>query len=94
MHLYRIAQEALSNAHRHSGADQIALRLTADSDLIHLSVTDNGHGLPDAAFTTGMGLRTISYRAHVIGAILELAQNPGGGTVVRCSLPLNHASRS
>ncbi|HET6408501.1 MAG TPA: sensor histidine kinase [Chthoniobacteraceae bacterium] len=92
MHLYRIAQEALSNACRHSGADRIRVRLVARDGALHLSVEDNGRGLtPEIATGNGMGLRTIGYRAHLIGASFELAPNPGGGTVVHCSLPLTDA---
>lgn len=91
MHLYRIAQEALSNAHRHSAATKIVLRLVTEDSRIHLTIEDDGCGMPPTANNGGMGLRTISYRAHVISATFELVRGSDGGTIVHCSIPQNNA---
>jgi signal transduction histidine kinase len=88
MHLYRIAQEAVSNALKHSGADEVAIGLRAMGDMLELRIEDNGKGLawPPARGASGMGLRTMRYRARALGAELEFEPRPGGGTAVVCSL--------
>jgi PAS domain S-box-containing protein len=84
VHLYRITQEALTNAMRHSGASAIVIRLEQDNREISLSVEDNGVGLPEPRDGgKGLGLHLMLYRAKMIGATLGIAGRPGGGTVVR-----------
>ncbi len=86
VHLYRIAQEALTNAARHAAANQIELRLAADGPHVVLGVDDNGVGLPTAAPAgRGLGLRLMQYRSRSIGATLAWRPRPGGGTEVRCT---------
>ncbi len=86
-HLYRIAQEAVNNALKHSKAGRIVIRLSGDDHGICLSVADDGVGLPEKLDETrGIGLRTMRYRAAMIGGSLEMRANPGGGTLVECSL--------
>jgi len=96
IHLYRIAQEALRNAVRHSGASQVAVELSEEGQQYTLSVTDNGRGFNGAPpSSTSMGLGTIRYRARLLGASCEIHSKPEGGcTIVRCSLPLHHASQN
>jgi two-component system sensor kinase FixL len=85
-HLFRIAQEAVNNAVKHSRASRITIQLRLDGQSGRLSITDNGTGLqeppPDHS---GMGLRIMKYRADVIGAALKLENSPGGGTLVGCT---------
>jgi len=93
LHLYRIAQEALANALKHSGATRIGLSLTVEQHRLLLQITDNGKGLPRQPVDPqrSMGLSVIRFRAETIGAEVSFAQadthplNPG--TVVRCQLP-------
>ena len=89
-HLYRIAQEALGNAVRHSGAKDIVVRLEKKSDRLELRIDDDGRGLPEKTRhrITGIGLETMRYRAHAMGADLIIHPRSGGGTSVRCHLPL------
>ena len=85
VHLYRIAQEALTNAARHAGASAIRLRLVPQGSDVVLTVDDNGRGLsPDAPGGRGLGLRLMQYRARSIGATLAWRPAPGGGTMVQC----------
>lgn len=89
MHLYRIAQEAVSNALQHGRADRIWLSLSRLDGRILLEVSDDGVGFdPFAAgrSTAGMGLRTMRYRAGMIGASLDVETEMQGGTTVRCLL--------
>lgn len=91
-HLFRIAQEAVQNALKHSRAANIALELIDDHDALELRVSDDGVGLiaPDGSSRSGMGLRTMEYRARAIGAVLRLEANRPQGTLVRCRLPHAH----
>ena len=86
-HLYRIAQEAITNAVKHSQAKRIRVSLTANTDWLVLTVRDDGIGLPARPKKkTGMGLPLMQYRARTIGATLELRSQPGEGTTVLCRL--------
>ncbi|MBL9166754.1 MAG: PAS domain S-box protein [Verrucomicrobiales bacterium] len=86
-HLYRIAQEALNNALKHSRASRIILSLHEDQDRWILSISDNGRGLPSRRKKEpGLGLRLMKYRAQVIGATLEVASEPRKGLRVTCTL--------
>src|SRR5439155_1274235 len=87
-HLYRIAQEALHNAAKHSGGAKIVIRLVQEGWGIALSVEDDGVGFnPDAAHWDGLGLHTMTYRARAIGATLSFSRSEMGGTKVLCTLP-------
>ncbi len=86
--LYRIAQEAVSNAVLHGRPQQVTIALKTLEDRTVLEVTDNGRGFPlDPKQATGMGLRIMRYRAATIGAELEIESRRGGGTRVTCTLP-------
>jgi signal transduction histidine kinase len=85
-HLYRIAQEALSNAARHSHASRIWISLDQEGEEVILSIQDNGTGIqPQTPLSRGMGLHLMPYRARMIGAAFDLQPRSGGGTVVRCA---------
>jgi PAS domain S-box-containing protein len=91
-HLYRIVQESINNAVRHGRASRITLQLTVDASLVRLSIRDNGRGLPPGgAPDNGLGLRTMHYRAHVVGGDLTVENHRHGGVIVRCVIP--HALR-
>ena len=87
IHLFRIAQEAVTNAVKHAKAGEIRIQLTADAQRITVQVADDGQGLP-AAPPDGMGLHIMEYRARIIGGELSIRPGPHGGTVVTGSLPL------
>ena len=91
--LYRIAQEAVSNAVRHSGASSIRITLDEENGETALKIEDNGEGLgSEAAQAGGMGLRTMRYRAGLIGGKLDVGPGPSGGTQVVCRLSPRNAS--
>ena len=86
VHLYRIGQEALTNAARHAAASSIELRLAADGPDVVLTVSDNGGGLAaQPSPSRGLGLKLMQYRARTIGAMLSFQPRPGGGTTVECA---------
>ena len=87
-HIYRIVQEALSNAIRHGRAKTIRIRLSTTANDCLLDITDDGCGIdPEAAPGNGLGLRSMNYRAQAIGGTLSIERVPGGGTRVRLSCP-------
>ena len=86
--LFRIAQEAVSNAVKHSQAKRVDIHLARQSGNIILTVRDNGIGIPDkAAKGTGMGLLTMNHRAQMMGGTVNVTPRPTGGTQVTCSVP-------
>ena len=88
-HLFRIVQEAVNNALRHSRARHITIRLARVADQALLEVRDDGQGLPARLpASKGLGLRTMRYRADAIGAQFAVRSGEDGGTVVSCLLPL------
>jgi two-component system sensor kinase FixL len=88
--LFRIAQEAVANAIKHSHADRIEISLNRDNEQLTLIIRDNGVGIPDnvSGQRTGMGLLTMSHRARMVGGSLVANADEHGGTVVHCSVPL------
>lgn len=92
--LYRIAQEATTNAVKHGQATEVTIQLSESQEEIVMSVVDNGIGIsPTVHFPTGMGLRTMHYRAGVIGGRLTIGPTAQGGTDVSCRLPRHTTSR-
>lgn len=89
LHLFRIAQEAVTNAARHAGAKEVTIRMTVVGDRLLLDIEDDGRGIArkDAA-AEGLGLRSMGYRARLIGGRVTVAARSRKGTHVRCELPL------
>jgi len=87
-HLYRIAQEAVQNALKHSGAKNIDIEFSSRPGDLRLSIIDDGHGLAvDAATRTGLGMRTMRFRANAIGGRLSISRGANGGNSVICDVP-------
>jgi signal transduction histidine kinase len=86
-HMYRIAQEAVSNAVKHGKARTVIIQLETLDDGIALRVTDDGIGLPERLpETRGMGLRIMAHRASMIGATFTARRENSNGTTVTCVL--------
>jgi signal transduction histidine kinase len=90
--LYRVIQEALSNAVRHSGASRIWIDLERAGDRVMLEVRDNGKGFdpqePARAPRARFGLLGIRERVAVLGGAVQIDSRPGAGTRLRATLPL------
>jgi PAS domain S-box-containing protein len=86
-HLYRIAQEAVQNALKHSGAKSIEIELAARAGDLRLSVVDDGQGLITATANSGLGMRTMRFRASAIGGKLSVTRGADGGNSVVCEVP-------
>jgi len=89
LHLYRIAQEAVTNAIKHGRAKHVVISLVADPEAVYLKITDDGTGLPaQPGPGGGLGLRIMAHRAVMIGADFKIESAPGGGVRVACQLPI------
>jgi signal transduction histidine kinase len=85
-HLYRITQEAISNAIKHGKARHVTVALFRRGTDTTLVIRDDGTGLSETpSDTSGMGLRIMAHRATIIGGTFAIRRNPNGGTIVTCS---------
>ena len=88
-HLYRIAQEAVSNALRHGKARRVEIHVAQRDHECQVMVRDHGKGMPARLpKSAGMGLRIMQYRAGIIGGSLSIQRHPSGGTAVACTVPI------
>lgn len=90
-HLFRIAQEAITNAMRHSGARRITISITRNGEHSVLIVADDGIGIHPQR-DDGRGLRIMAYRASLIGGTLRVESPRSQGTEVSCTFPLGRAA--
>ena len=88
-HLYRVAQEAISNAVKHGQAKSIIVNLTGSTDQLAMKIWNNGAEFPVGATAEGLGLRIMQHRAEMIGATLKIGSAAGKGTTVECALQMN-----
>ncbi len=88
--IYRIVQEALHNAVRHSNTTAATVSLAFTRGALHLTVTDSGTGfdLAEARRRGGLGLISIEERARLVGGMLRIQTRPGGGTAIHVFIPI------
>ncbi|MES2221822.1 MAG: ATP-binding protein [Acidobacteriota bacterium] len=87
--IFRIVQEALRNVKKHSGSGQADVKLEVDESKAHVSVQDHGKGFDCGAMVqTGLGVRSMEERAHMLGGSFQLRSHPGEGTRVEAWVPL------
>jgi signal transduction histidine kinase len=92
-HFYRIAQEATSNALRHGLASVVAICLAVRAGEVILTIDDNGVGIDSTPSSgSGMGLRSMRYRAGILDGAIEISALPGSGTRICCRAPLPAAT--
>ena len=91
-HLFRIAQEAVSNAMHHGGADEILIELAVGPQSSTLAIRDNGVGfaVDGTVDHSGMGLRIMRHRAAMFGGSLGI-ERTSGHTIVTCVFPMTPA---
>ena len=89
MHVYRIAQEAINNVLRHADARNIWLDVTRDNGHVEMRISDDGSGISRSSDGgRGLGLSSISERAAILGASIELQPNVPSGTILILRIPL------
>ena len=95
--LFRVLQEALHNAAKHSGVKRIEVQLREDSGEIHLIIRDSGKGfdLDTAMQGRGLGLTSMEERVRLVNGMIEIQSKPMGGTTVHVRVPLGseHSSQ-
>jgi PAS domain S-box-containing protein len=93
MHLYRMSQEAVTNAIKHGRPHNIVIRLGVEGERATLRIIDDGAGFaPSPENAAGTGLRIMRYRADLIGAQLDISLARPHGTIVTCSVAQGRAS--
>ena len=85
--IYRVSQESIGNAVRHSGADTIKVTLKRRPTQVELVVSDDGTGFTFDEATSGLGLGGMRERALLVGGKLDIESRPGRGTTVRLVVP-------
>jgi signal transduction histidine kinase len=93
-HVFRIAQEALTNVARHANASIVRVTLRKETNLVSLEVADNGIGLPARKEIphTSFGLTGMKARARSLRGVMRIASTPGHGTTLFVTFPLRDKS--
>jgi signal transduction histidine kinase len=89
--LYRIIQEGIQNALKHSGCSHIFVQLYGDDDELHISIEDDGKGFDKSTKvkSSSYGLRNIQHRVEVLNGKFEIESNPEYGTLLSVTIPVN-----
>ena len=93
LQLYKIAQEAVSNAIKHGKATQVTIGLHRQSEQLVMTIKNDGAPFAQPASKNRMGLRIMNYRASTIGATVDIKPLEKGGTTVTCTLPLKNSPK-
>jgi PAS domain S-box-containing protein len=95
VHLYRITQEAVTNAIKHSRAKNILIKLTRGKNKSVLMIKSDGMGFPEGGGrNNGMGLRIMNHRVEMIGGSLDIHNGAGSGTILTCVFPHQKGQQS
>ena len=94
--LFRVLQEALRNATKHSGVKRFEVRLWGSTGEVHLTISDHGAGFDTEAAmkSTGLGLTSMQERLRLVNGELSINSRPKGGTTVHARVPLHASSDS
>jgi PAS domain S-box-containing protein len=87
LHLYRVAQEAVTNAIKHARAKHIMIALDKNEEHICVSVQDDGKGFSPTRRSKGLGLHIMRYRANALGGELKIERRKTGGMDITCVIP-------
>jgi signal transduction histidine kinase len=90
--LYRIVQEALTNALRHGGARRASVEIEEDETAVRITIRDDGEGFDPTVKAAGFGLVGMRERAELLDGTLQVESEPGRGTTVRAVLPVQRRS--
>ena len=90
--MYRIVQEALTNAMKHGGAKRAVLEVTESDGTIVLSVRDDGVGFDPESATAGFGLVGMRERTILLGGELQVESRPRAGTILTARIPVGRRS--
>ncbi|HEY2573111.1 MAG TPA: PAS domain S-box protein, partial [Verrucomicrobiaceae bacterium] len=90
IHVYRVVQEALTNAIKHGHPQNIAIECRSGPNMRTITVTDDGDGFAPSSESSGMGLHLMRYRAQIVGAQLNVRRAGEKGCVVTCTIPVRN----
>jgi signal transduction histidine kinase len=93
-HLFRIAQEALTNVARHSGAKRVEVKLESNEGQVRLAIRDNGSGFTGRTNGAGMGMIGMRARARSAGGDVDIRSAPGGGVLIEVRAPFRNETYS
>ena len=93
LQLFRIAQESVHNAAKHSGCTNIEVDLAGDSSHLLLTIRDDGRGFNPELYSNGLGLDLMRHRANLVGGELFIQSIPGQGTEITCRLKTPSVSK-
>jgi signal transduction histidine kinase len=86
--MYRIVQEALTNAAKHGNAKRAVVEVSDDGDEVSLSVRDDGSGFDTSEHSDGFGLVGMHERVHLLDGTLDVISAPGSGTTIAARFPI------
>jgi signal transduction histidine kinase len=89
---YRVAQEALHNAAKHSGASRVVVAVSSNGVLLCMLIADNGKGFSQAEPSQGLGLASMRERLRMVGGELQVRSKPGEGTQLTALAPIAQAT--
>jgi signal transduction histidine kinase len=92
--LYRIVQEALTNAAKHGHAKRAVVEIREDANTAQLIVRDDGAGFDPQAQSSGFGLLGMQERTALLGGELQISSRPGGGTTISATMPVQHREQA
>ncbi len=94
--IFRISQEALHNAVKHSGVRRVEVHLAEHSSKIHLTISDAGKGfdIKTVKQGRGLGLGSMEERVRLVNGTIAIDSKPLGGTSIRVSIPVGHEQAS
>ena len=90
--LYRVAQEALNNVLKHSGADFAQITLSETHGRLRMEITDSGKGFDPATVAIGLGLTAMAERVRILGGDFKIRSKPGAGTTVTTTIKRSRSS--
>jgi two-component system, NarL family, sensor histidine kinase DevS len=88
--IYRLVQEALTNATKHAGAERVTVEVVEEGPTVTVAISDDGSGFERADVSRGFGLVGMEERVALVGGTLVVDSKPGSGTRVRAELPASH----
>ena len=90
--LYRVAQEALNNVLKHSGADFAQITLSETHGRLRMEITDSGKGFDPATVAIGLGLTAMAERVRILGGDFKIRSKPGAGTTITTTIKRSRSS--
>lgn len=89
LYIFRILQEAMNNAAKHSQANRLEVKIDTSSEFLKLEIADNGIGFDPETAHTGNGLSNLKERVNILNGVFEIRSAPGNGTIIRIRIPIN-----